>query len=109
MNNIDEILARVERLDPEATPGKWFPSADRKRVIRGGVVLARGLSRADAVLIAAYRSDAPALAAEVRRLRKALTGIEATAHGDNEMDLAAALAHIELIGDRARAALAGGK
>lgn len=58
---------------------------------------------------AALPSDAPALAAEVRRLRKALAGIEATAHGDNEMDLAAALAHIELIGDRTRAALAGGK
>lgn len=92
MTDIDEILARVERLDREATAGRWQPGTyesedgaersacgpehvltsedededeDEDEVYEREVLLVE----ADAELIAAYRSDAPALAAEVRRLR----------------------------------------
>lgn len=101
---IDEILARVERLDREATEGpwtrgetlntpqtrRWTPAEiaandrqERRRVFARFSPFDGGRSRQliatadesldacqpDAALIAAYRSDAPALAAEVRRLR----------------------------------------
>lgn len=80
---IDEILDEVERLDREATPGPWHRETgdginevyDRPYL---GLRIADvpwgscdDVERAvtDATLITAYRNHAPALAAEVRRLR----------------------------------------
>lgn len=76
MTDIDEILARVERLDREATAGRWQPGTYEggfdwfvDELAAGRLVAVGSWNVADAALIAAYRSDAPALAAEVRRLR----------------------------------------
>ena len=73
---IDEILARVERLDREATKEPWQPGTHEggfdwfvDEFAAGRRVADGSWNVADAALIAAYRSDAPALAAEVRRLR----------------------------------------
>ena len=101
---IDALLERVERLDRDATPGPWahvalshtpgvldhhaiegphglslsaFPyrlhrSADGRH---GGYLdHAPDISALD--LIAAYRTDAPVLAAEVRRLREQVARLE---------------------------------
>lgn len=76
MIDIDEIIARVERLDREATEGPWQAGTHEggfewfvDELAAGRRVADGSWNVADAALIAAYRSDAPALAAEVRRLR----------------------------------------
>lgn len=81
MPTIDEILDEVEHLDREATPGSWLCgelSDGTRRVYPDDMeedehgcfpCVCEYAKDADAALIAAYRSHAPALAAEVRRLR----------------------------------------
>lgn len=71
MSDIDTILANVEGHDKSATPGPW-----RKGVLWhdgaypvGPYTRNEDQSTADAALIAYYRTAAPALAAEVRRLQ----------------------------------------
>lgn len=82
---IDEILDEVEQSDREATPGPWFAQMDGMTIrttdldasVRGPRIADTSRSEglptyqvvANALLIESYRSHAPALAAEVRRLR----------------------------------------
>jgi hypothetical protein len=90
MNNINETIAEVLRLDTEATPGPW----DEDGIYTGLRHLGKHCSdwyycdsdgnsiavpqERDAALIAYYRTAAPALAREVQRLqgevRQAQTG-----------------------------------
>lgn len=90
MTDIDTTIAEVKRLDAEATPGEWRAEADpgtdceacletsspQAALVRsyhsaGGiaVVLTDDREKANAALIAYYRTAAPLLAAEVERLR----------------------------------------
>lgn len=78
---IDEILDEVESLDREGTPRPWLCgelSDGTRRVYPDDMeedehgcfpCVCEYAKDVDATLIAAYRSHAPALAAEVRRLR----------------------------------------
>jgi hypothetical protein len=80
-----EFLGELEALLAEATPAPWHRDRTGQHLIAGDLVVADGrvlcgqfaesLSETDARLIAALRNAAPALIAEVRRLR----AIEATA------------------------------
>lgn len=70
--NIDKLIAEVERLDREATPGPWRVEGASIRVnLPGGIEYqwATAAYPRDNNLIATYRTAAPALAAEVQRLR----------------------------------------
>lgn len=86
---IDQILAEVEVLDQKATPqpwvremiqddesyaDEWYESNVIVRAIDEHDIGEMRLS-SDAALVAAYRSHAPVLAAEVRRLRRLLVNI----------------------------------
>ncbi len=65
----NETIAEVLRLDAEATPGPWQPSAGR--VVRDGetAYLVHGGPDTDAALVAYYRTATPLLAREVQRLQ----------------------------------------
>ncbi len=70
MSDIRETVAEVLRLDAEAAPGKWWVrSDDRTQVLsEDGDLAAHALPKQSA-LIAYYRTAAPVLAREVRRLQ----------------------------------------
>jgi hypothetical protein len=108
MTDINTTIAEVKRLDAEATPGEWRAEADpgtdceacletsspQAALVRsyhsaGGiaVVLTDDREKANAALIAYYRTAAPLLAAEVERLRA-----EVAAATDHVRALVAAMA-----------------
>lgn len=90
----EEDLATIEARAERATAGPWEASAnyliggwwvqDPVAKDREGEVLDGG-SEADCVFVAHARSDVPALVAEVRRLRAALTRSEQAHAADAEM------------------------
>lgn len=107
MDDLDRVLEEVERLDCEATPGpwdadhSWWPGEDEDEYAavgpvhklrkydfldldtpekRAGLDVAMMGIRADESLIAHYRTAAPLLAAEVRRLRAEVE--QRIAHGN---------------------------
>lgn len=67
---VAQAVARVQRLDRAATPGPWtVDRRDTTPVLRAGSAFA-GTSLEDLELIAAYRSDAVELAAEIESLHQ---------------------------------------
>ncbi len=82
MTDIDDVIVRVRRLDAEATKGPWMsPNHRLDKPDCGYVYRAEGMAsqvartmsttrgRADAALIAEYRTACPLLANEVANLR----------------------------------------
>lgn len=77
---IDEMIAEVQRLDRIATPGPWETDGTEVFDLPGETYLLEAKETnkkwlPDTELIATYRTAAPALAAEVERLRGFIAAI----------------------------------
>lgn len=88
-----ERLAEIEARAKAATPGEWEAFGlfgNEAHVWVNGRLIASGLTRNDARLVAHARTDIPALLRDLRTAREALANVvKATSHGQDRHSAAA--------------------